>query len=40
MNNFNDENIKKIIKDGVKEPSIKLTSRQILTRYEAQKETS
>lgn len=39
MNNFNDENIKKIIKDGVKEPSIKLTSRQILTRYEAQKET-
>ena len=37
MNKLNDENIKDIIRSTVEKPDIKLTSRQIIAKYEQQK---
>jgi len=37
MNKYNDENIKKIIKTNVEQPDIKLSSREVLARFKAQK---
>lgn len=37
MNEFNDEKIKKILKDNIDQPQIKLTANEIIARYEVQK---